>query len=86
MLLDVPITAIEYDYKLTDKALEGDKEERLAEIREIGLTDDWGMTSKELISSVAQNIEVKYGGLAGYMDAIGFTETERKELRDALLY
>ncbi|GKT49299.1 tyrosine-protein phosphatase 1 [Colletotrichum spaethianum] len=86
MALDVPLEAIEHDYMLTSGALESEREERLAEIREIGLTDDWFDTAPDMIVRTARHLDDVYGGIAGYLDKIGFVQDDRKKLREMLLY
>lgn len=49
-----------------------EKESRLTEIREIGLTDDWGATSEEMVSRTIDHLDSAYGGLDNYFDGIGF--------------
>ncbi|EFY91543.1 tyrosine/serine protein phosphatase, putative [Metarhizium acridum CQMa 102] len=86
MILDVPLGAIEHDYFLTDPALEAERHERLAEIRQIGLTDDWAVTAPELVIGVQKHLDVVYGGLEAYLDDIGFDGIQRAQLRELLLY
>ncbi|KAI9158775.1 Tyrosine-protein phosphatase [Paramyrothecium foliicola] len=86
MILDVPIPAIEHDYALTDAALVSDRAERIVEIREIGLTDEWADTDKNMIAAVVEHLDVKYGGLDGYLNDIGFDATARSNVRNTLLY
>jgi protein-tyrosine phosphatase len=79
---------IDYDYRLSDEALFADpeKESRLAEIKEIGLTDDWGETSEVLVTCTMQHLDSKYGGIDGYLDGIGFEDAKRVQLREILSY
>ncbi|KAJ4020923.1 hypothetical protein NW766_002418 [Fusarium irregulare] len=86
MILDVPISAIEHDYSLSDEALVPEREQRLIEIREIGLTDEWLYTADDMIIGLQKHLESKYGGLNAYLDGIGFGAAERAKLREALLY
>jgi protein-tyrosine phosphatase len=86
MVLGVPLVAIDYDYMLSADELLIEKEGRLREIREIGLTDEFAETAPDLIEKTAQHLEVKYGGLEAYLDGIGFIEEDRRRLREALLY
>lgn len=86
MILDVPIPAIEHDYRLTDKELVPEREERLVEIREIGLTEEWADTAKDMIVSIETHLVEKYGGLDAYLDQIGFGADDRAKVREALLY
>jgi protein-tyrosine phosphatase len=86
MILDVPISAIEYDYGLSDEALIPEREQRLIEIQEIGLTDEWLHTADDMIVGLQKHLDTKYGGLSAYLDGIGFGDADRAKLRDVLLY
>jgi protein-tyrosine phosphatase len=86
MILGVSVDAIEHDYFLSDDALVQDREARVAEIRSIGLTEEWAFTSKILVSGLANHLEEKYGGLDAYLDGIGFDKGQRYKVREALLY
>jgi protein-tyrosine phosphatase len=86
MILRVPQEAIDYDYQLSDQELLPEKEARLAEIREIGLSDEFGDTAKDMIARVARHLDTAYGGLDGYLDGIGFGQDKRERLRDILAY
>ncbi|OHE95894.1 tyrosine/serine protein phosphatase, partial [Colletotrichum orchidophilum] len=85
-ILDVPLEAIEHDYMLTSGALESEREERLAEMREIGLTDDWFETAPDMIARTGRHLDEVHGGLNGYLDKIGFGQADRLKLRELLLY
>jgi len=88
LILNVPADVIDYDYRLSDEALlaDSEKDSRLAEIREIGLTDDWGRTSKILVTRTIQHLDSRYGGIEGYLNGIGFDEVKRVKLRESLSY
>lgn len=86
MILGVPLKAIEHDYLLTDAAIQEGYDERLAEIRAIGLPDHWAGTSKDMIIELHNHIEDRYGGLRGYLDSIGFLEEDRAKVTQSLLY
>jgi protein tyrosine/serine phosphatase len=84
MILGVPEQAIEFDYQLSDEELLPEKESRLVEIREIGLTDDFGDTAKDFVQNISAHLEAHYGGLEGYLDGIGFDKRKRQQLIDIL--
>lgn len=86
MIVGVPPEAIEYDYQLSDKELQPVKAARLAEIREIGLTDEFGDTAKDMVVRNSNHIDATYGSLDGYLDGIGFGADKREKLRDILAY
>ncbi|KAK4193000.1 protein-tyrosine phosphatase-like protein [Podospora australis] len=85
LIADVPPEAVEYDYSLTDAALQPEKEARLAEVREIGLSDEFVNTTPGLVSATIEYLDERYGGLESYLDGIGFGKAEREMLREALL-
>ncbi|KAI0885258.1 tyrosine/serine protein phosphatase [Annulohypoxylon maeteangense] len=84
MVLSVPASAIDHDYMLTRAGLSSERESRLEEIREIGLTAEWGDVSPEFVERVAEHIDVKYGGIGGYLDSVGFDASERQRLVEVL--
>ncbi|KAL7928614.1 protein-tyrosine phosphatase-like protein [Trichoderma chlorosporum] len=86
MILDVPRAAIEHDYFLTDAELLPSRPQMLIEIHEIGLTDEWASTAKNMISSIENHIEDKYGSLDSYLDSIGFDQQQRAMIRETLLF
>ncbi|KAF4981096.1 hypothetical protein FZEAL_3032 [Fusarium zealandicum] len=86
MILNVPVSAIEHDYALSNGALIPEREERLVEIRQMGLADDWLDTAKDMVPKIGQHLNDKYGGLDAYLNGIGFGADKRARVRDALLY
>jgi len=86
LILGISPEAIHHDYRLSDEGLLVEKESRLTEIREIGLTDDWGATSEEMVSRTIDHLDSAYGGLDNYFDGIGFDQAKRAKLREVLLY
>lgn len=86
MILGIPASAIEYDYWLSDDELIPEREERVAEIKQIGLTEDWADTAKDMIVRILWHLNEEYGGLDSYLDQIGFEEEHRAKVREALLY
>ncbi|RKU45984.1 hypothetical protein DL546_007127 [Coniochaeta pulveracea] len=86
MILGVLEAAIEYDYELSDEGLAAEKESRLAEIRAIGLSDDFGGVAKDMTAAVRRHLDENYSGLEKYLDNIGFDAREREKLRNRLTY
>ncbi|PSR79189.1 tyrosine/serine protein phosphatase-like protein [Coniella lustricola] len=85
LICRVPATAIEQDYELTDEKLAEERGQRLDEIREMGLSEEFGRTAPGFVQGVTAHLEEKYGGLDGYLNGIGFCEGEREALRRAML-
>ena len=67
LLLHVPKEAITADYLASDEALEPEKDERLSEIRKIGLTDDFAKCPTNFVQHVTSYVNEKYGGAKGYL-------------------
>ncbi|EGR44931.1 uncharacterized protein TRIREDRAFT_5737 [Trichoderma reesei QM6a] len=86
MILDMPLAAIEHDYFLTDDALMPIRPQMLKEIREVGLTDEWARTARDMISAIERHIRDNHGGLDSYLDSIGFDQHQRDRVRETLLY
>jgi protein-tyrosine phosphatase len=84
MILDVPPEAISHDYLLTQKALVTDREARVAEIREIGLTPEWGDCAPDFVEKVKGHLVNKYGGVDAYLETIGFNASEKARLVETL--
>lgn len=86
LMCDVPVDAIEFDYELTDEKLVEERGDRMVEIREMGLSEEFGRTVRGFVKGVKGHLDDKYGGLDKYLDKVGFGEEERREVRKKLLY
>ncbi|KAL1850414.1 hypothetical protein Daus18300_012948 [Diaporthe australafricana] len=86
LICGVPVDAIQYDYHLSDEKLLSEQEDRLREIRQMGLGDDFGKTAPGFVSGIVDHLESTYGGLAKYLDSIGFGDDKRAKLREKLAY
>lgn len=87
LICKVPVEAIEYDYELTDEKLVGaEREDRLKEIREMGLSEEFGRTVRGFVPGIKKHLDEKYGGLDAYLDQTGFGADERTAIREKLLY
>ncbi|KAI1138979.1 tyrosine/serine protein phosphatase [Hypoxylon sp. FL0543] len=84
MVLGVPTEAITHDYMLSQAGLEPEREARLEEFREIGLTAEWADCPQHFVARVEDHIDTKYGGIDGYLDSIGFADSERRRLIEVL--
>lgn len=85
-LLHVPNEAISKDYVMSEKELLPEKEERMKEIRSIGLTEDFAGCPKDWIDQMDSYINKKYGGVEKYCESIGLTKGDLEELRSVLSY
>lgn len=85
LICDVPVDAIEYDYELTDEKLVEERDDRLVEIREMGLSEEFGRTVQGFVRGVKGHLDEEHGGLDKYLDRNGFGEEERRAVREKLL-
>ncbi|KAK7749378.1 hypothetical protein SLS62_008121 [Diatrype stigma] len=77
--------AINHDYLLSRHGFVGpERDARLAEIREMGLTPEWLGCPEDLVSRLHRHVASRYGGINGYLDGIGFGADERRRLVEAL--
>lgn len=61
-----------------------EKELRLAEIREIGLSDDFAGCPGDWIEKLEEYLKVRYGGVRGYLRTIGVGEEVLDRVEGAL--
>ena len=85
LLLDVPIDAVTYDYTLSEEGLLSEKEKRMVEIREIGLTEEFASAPREWIGKMHEHLAEKYGGLREYLEAIGVDGSVQEKITEVLL-
>lgn len=81
ILLEIPINAIHEDYMLSQKELQPERPQRLAEIRSIGLPDSFADCEPTWVSSVAEKIEQKHGGIANYLQQCGVDHEKQEAIR-----
>lgn len=85
LLLDVPIDAVTYDYTLSEEGLLPEKETRMVEIREIGLTEEFANAPREWIGKMHEYLGKKYGGVREYLEVIGVDERVQERITGVLL-
>ncbi|KAM0139674.1 hypothetical protein ACHAO1_002733 [Botrytis cinerea] len=83
-ILEIPIEAISHDYLMSEEKLLPERESRLKEIHEIGLSDDFAGCPVDFIEKIYEYLQNTYGGVADYLTTIGFTEDERTALAKEL--
>ncbi len=81
LLLDVPIKAITHDYTLSEAELLPEKESRMEEIREIGLTEDFAGTPLDWAEKMKAHVDAKYGGISKYLTSIGVDESVQNSVK-----
>lgn len=71
MLLGVEQSAIKDDYMRSQEELQPEREERLKEIRTIGLTDGFADCDEQLVGAVEEHINRNYPNVEGYLERCG---------------
>ncbi len=84
-LCDIDITAITADYVRSEAELETEKEERLKEIRSIGLDETFAQCPPEFCPRIRRHLDSQYGGISKYLDSVGVSNSQQKEIRRILL-
>ncbi|KAK5738013.1 hypothetical protein LTR17_006256 [Elasticomyces elasticus] len=85
MLLGVPVEAIEKDYRLSGTELAPEREDKLKEIRSIGLPDSFADCPAEWVGNVSGWVNEKYGGVEKYLASCGVDREQQAALKNILL-
>lgn len=83
-LLDVPMEAINHDYRLSEEGLLPIRRTMLSEITEVGLTEDFAMCPKVWVERVGEYLESKHGGVMSYLESIGVGKEEQMRIIETL--
>ena len=85
LLLDVPVDAIDADYRASERELETEKASRMKEIASIGLGEDFAGCPEGFVEAMKAHLEEKWGGVGGYLDHCGIGSRMRELIRWKLL-
>ncbi|EKV08439.1 Tyrosine/serine protein phosphatase, putative [Penicillium digitatum] len=81
----VPVEAIVDDYGRSELELVSEFEERLEEIRAIGLGEDYTRCPPGFVSDTTEYLEHRYGGVRGYLEKAGVTVEMQERVRMKIL-
>ncbi|TKA80869.1 hypothetical protein B0A49_03159 [Cryomyces minteri] len=84
LLLHAPLSAIAADYAASEAELLPELNERLAQIRAMGLPDAFAHCEDGWTESLSQWLDERYGGVEAYLGSVGVRRAECEWLRDAL--
>lgn len=80
----VPPEAIVHDYSRSEPELEPELEERMKEIRAIGLDEHYTKCPDQFVTLTTQYLE-KFGGVTGYLEKAGVDRDMQERIRRKLL-
>jgi protein-tyrosine phosphatase len=83
-LLGADEAAIDEDYRLSESELLPEREERMKEIRSIGLTEQFAVCPPDVVSSVHLHIKEKYGTTEKYLEYTGVSKAAIDRLKKIL--
>lgn len=87
LLLDTPLDAISTDYLASERELLPERVSRLAEINEIGLSENFADCPPTFVDEVSDYINEAYGSIEGYIGSIGVSKTTQgKVIKNLLFY
>jgi len=84
MLCGVDLDVARGDYMASQRELEGERDEKLLEIRSIGLPDVFADCPEEWVETVGGHVNNQYGGVEKYLARCGVTEEMQRSVRRIL--
>jgi protein-tyrosine phosphatase len=75
----------EADYVLSKKELVPEQEERLKDIRKVGLDESFAGCPAEFVETVIKHLDDRYGGVEKYLTQIGVGEKAQRRIREIML-
>ncbi|KAJ7103104.1 protein-tyrosine phosphatase-like protein [Mycena belliarum] len=83
--IGVPIELVRADYSLSNEGLAPIRASMIEEVEAIGMDAAYTLAPPEAVDTVWNFLQEEYGGVDGYLDAIGFGEPKRHALQKILL-
>ncbi|PYH76116.1 putative tyrosine/serine protein phosphatase [Aspergillus uvarum CBS 121591] len=77
--------AIRADYVLSEGELVVEVEERMKEIRMLGLSEDYTKCPDGFTAQICAHLDTKYGGVEGYLKQVGVDQLDLERIRKSLL-
>ena len=84
MLCDVPLDAIERDYRLSESELMAERVEKLEEVRSIGLPDTFADCPEDWTRVVYKYVNEDLGGVEKYLQDCGVSSEQQEALKKLL--
>jgi hypothetical protein len=85
LLCDIPVDAISADYMASERELASEREERLEEMKNIGMGEEFASCPAEWADEMVRYIEEVQGGVGRYMERIGVDKEMQERIRGTML-
>ena len=70
---------------MSEKELEPEREQRLKDIRKVGLNESFTACPPDFVDEVVKHLEDRYGGVSKYLTRIGVGDDQQRTVRRILL-
>ncbi|SMY25920.1 unnamed protein product [Zymoseptoria tritici ST99CH_1A5] len=84
LLVGVGMEDVKRDYLLSREGLEGDREERVKAVREMGLTDEFAGCEEGLVEEIVRELRERYGGVEKYLEGCGVLREKQGRVKEIL--
>lgn len=85
LLLKTDLGTVDKDYQLSESELASEMEERLREIRSIGLSRQFALCPPDLVPKVNAHILERYGSVEQYLEKAGVSKEQMDFVKKKLL-
>lgn len=85
LLTQVPESAISEDYMRSEPELVVEAEERLREIRALGIPEEYIKCPAGFTGAIRGYLEERYGGVEGYLETVGVGREIQRSIREKLV-
>lgn len=81
----IPLDVIAMDYVRSEPDLRVELDERMKEIRAIGLDEEYAKCPPGFTNAIKSHLDARYGGVEGYLTSIGVGVEMQKKIRRKLV-
>lgn len=81
----VPEEVMREDYLRSEGELVIEMEERMKEVRLLGLSEDYTKCPRHFVETIRGHLEERYGGVQGYLGTVGVGREQVERIREVLL-
>ncbi len=85
LLLEIPPHVVSADYVASERYLLPEKEARMQDLKEMGLSEDFAGCPGNFVEEVHDHIMKTYGSLQGYLQRIGVDQAMQEKIEQNML-